>query len=320
MHMKSRIISMFCAAVTIAAATMTAAPSNAQEKGATAVPVTMTVTASVPSDKRMPDLSQEDIAVTQGKQRLNVTEWVPAQGDYAGLELFILIDDSSNPGLGIHLDELKTFINAQPSTTLIGVGYMRNATVQVVQNLTTDHTAAANSLRLPLGSAGAYGSPYLSVVDLMKRWPATQNRREVLMVTDGIDRARRAMGRHGLYTNPDVDSANQVAMRTGTIIHTIYAPGVGRLGRNYWEATNGQMGIAKLSDVTGGESFFLGLQQPVSFAPYLDQLQKILNNQYLLSFSAQPGKKAQLQNVSINTEVAGVDLSSADAVLVPTGN
>jgi hypothetical protein len=318
--MKSQINSMFCAAVMMAAAIMTAAPSNAQEKGATAVPVTMTVTASVPSDKRMPDLSQQDIAVTQGKQRLKVTQWVPAQGDRAGLELFILIDDSSNPALGMHLDDLKTFINAQPSTTSIGVGYMRNATVQVIQNPTTDHIAAANSLRLPLGSAGAYGSPYLSVIDLMKRWPATQNRREVLMITDGIDRARRAMGRHGLYTNPDVDSANQVAMRTGTIIHTIYAPGVGRLGRNYWEATNGQMSIAKLSDVTGGESFFLGLQQPVSFAPYLDQLQKILNNQYLLSFSAQPGKKAQLQNVSINTEVAGVDLSSADAVLVPTGN
>jgi len=83
------------------------------------------------------------------------------------------------------------------------------------------------------------------------------------------------------------------------------------------EATNGQSGIAKLSDVTGGESFFLGLQQPVSFAPYLDQLQNILNNQYLLSFSAQPGKKAQLQNVSINTEVAGVELASADAVWVP---
>ena len=94
------------------------------------------------------------------------------------------------------------------------------------------------------------------MIDLMKRWPATQNRREVLMITDGIDRARRAMGRHGLYSNPDVDSANQVAMRTGTIIHTIYAPGVGRLARNYWEATNGQMSIAKLSDVTGGESFF----------------------------------------------------------------
>jgi hypothetical protein len=317
--MKSRIKTMFCAAVTMAAAIMTVAPSNAQEAAAM-VPVTMTVTASVPSDKRMPDLSQQDIAVTQGKQRLNVTEWVPAQGDRAGLELFILIDDSSNPALGMHLDDLKTFINAQPSTTSIGVGYMRNATVQIVQNLTTDHTSAASSLRLPLGSAGAYGSPYLSVIDLMKRWPASQNRREVVMVTDGIDRARRNIAWRGLYTNPDVDSANEVAMRTGTTIHTIYAPGAGRLGRNYWDATNGQMNIAKLSDVTGGESFFLGLQQPVSFAPYLDQLQKILNNQYLLTFSAQPGKKAQLQNVSINTEIAGVDLSSADAVLVPTAN
>jgi hypothetical protein len=265
--MKSRIKTMFCAAVTMAAAIMTVAPSNAQEAAAM-VPVTMTVTASVPSDKRMPDLSQQDIAVTQGKQRLNVTEWVPAQGDRAGLELFILIDDSSNPALGMHLDDLKTFINAQPSTTLIGVGYIRNATVQVAQNLTTDHAVAANSLRLPLGLTGAYGSPYLSAIDLMKRWPAGQNRREILMVTDGIDRARRSTGRRGLYTNPDVDSANQVALRTGTMIHTIYAPGVGRLGRNYWVATNGQMGIAQLSDATGGKSFFLGLQQPVSFVPY----------------------------------------------------
>jgi hypothetical protein len=310
---------MFCAAVTMAAAIMNVAPSNAQESAAS-VPVRMTITASVPSNKRMPELSQHDIAVTQGKQRLNVTEWVPAQGDHAGLELFILIDDSSNPALGMHLNDLKTFINGQPSTTLIGVGYIRNATVQVVQDLTADHAVAANSLRLPLGSTGAYGSPYLSVIDVMKRWPAGENRREILMVTDGIDRARRSLGRRGLYTNPDVDSANQVALRTGTMIHTIYAPGVGRLGRNYWEATNGQMGIAQLSDATGGKSFFLGLQQPVSFAPYLDQLQNILDNQYLLSFDVQPGQKTQLQNVSINTEVAGVDLSSADAVLVPGGN
>jgi hypothetical protein len=317
--MKSQIKSMFCAAVTMAAAIINVAPSNAQEAAAS-VPVRMTITASVPSDKRMPELRQHDIAVTQGKQRLNVTEWVPAQGDHAGLELFILIDDSSNPALGMHLNDLKTFINGQPSTTLIGVGYIRNATVQVVQDLTADHAVAANSLRLPLGSTGAYGSPYLSVIDVMKRWPAGENRREILMVTDGIDRARRSLGRRGLYTNPDVDSANQVALRTGTMIHTIYAPGVGRLGRNYWEATNGQMGIAQLSDATGGKSFFLGLQQPVSFAPYLDQLQNILDNQYLLSFDVQPGQKTQLQNVSINTEVAGVDLSSADAVLVPGGN
>jgi hypothetical protein len=139
----------------------------------------------------------------------------------------------------------------------------------------------------------------------------------VLMITDGIDRARRGMPWRGLSIHPDVDSASDVAMRSGTIIHTVYTPGADRKHRNYWQATNGQMGIAKLSDVTGGESYFLGLQTPVSFKPYLDQLQKVLDNQYLLSFSASPGKKAELRNVTINTEVAGVELASADAAWVP---
>jgi hypothetical protein len=316
-NMQSRIttkIRSVIAMVAIAAAL----PLHAEELTKSTVPVTITVTANVVNNKRMPEISQQDVVVTQGKERLKVRGWVPAQGQYAGLELFIVIDEASDPSLGMHLDDLKTFINAQPSTTLVGVGYMRNATVQIVQDLTTDHAAAAKALRLPLGSGGAYASPYLSVIDLMKRWPSTDRRREILMVTDGIDRARRTLPWRGLRINPDVDSASDVAMRTGTIIHTIYAPGVGRYRRNYWEATSGQMGIAKLSDVSGGESFFLGLETPVSFTPYLDQLQKILDNQYLLTVSAQPGKKTQLHNVTIDTEVAGVELASADAVWVPT--
>lgn len=318
--MQSRIIRTLCTGVALAAimaaATLYAGETPATESSTSQVPVRMTVTASVASNKRMPNLSQQDIFVSQGKERLKVSNLIPAQGEHAGLDLFILIDDGSDSSVGMHLDDLRTFINAQPPTTAIGVGYMSNATVQIAQNFTTDHAAAAKALRLPLGNRGAYGSPYLSVIDLMKRWPVGENRREVLMVTDGIDRRPRLPWR-GPSISPDVDSAADVAMRTGTIIHTIYAPGVGRLSRNYWAATNGQMGIAKLSDVSGGESFFLGLQMPVSFAPYLDKLQKILDNQYVLSFSTQPSKKGQLQNVTINTEVAGVELDSADAVWVP---
>jgi len=173
-------------------------------------------------------------------------------------------------------------------------------------------------LRLPIGSTGAYGSPYLSVIDLMKRWPENSNRHEVIMVTDGIDRAHRGFPNRGLGPiSPDVDSASAVAQRTGTIIHTIYHPGVGRLHHNFWEANNGQNGIAKLSDQTGGESYFLGLQAPVSIKPYLDQIQNILENQYVLKFEAQPGKKAGLQSVTLTTEIAGVEFASADSVWVP---
>jgi len=294
-------------------------PLQAQEKAA-AVPVRMTVTVRLlDKDKRMPDVNREDVIVRQGKDRLKVTGWTSAHQGQAGLDLFILIDDTSDPSLGSQLDDLRAFINAQPQTTSVGVGYMRNATVQIVQNFTTEHSQAVKALRLPVASSGAYGSPYLSVIDLMKRWPGHPNRREVIMVTDGIDRARGGPRYRGLsFITPDVDSASRVAQRTGTIIHTIFTRGVGRLGSNFWEITNGQNGIAKLSDETGGWSFYLGTQNPVSFKPYLDDLQSILDNQYLLDFQARPGKKAGLQYVRLSTEVPGVELDSADSVWVPS--
>jgi hypothetical protein len=294
-------------------------PLCAQEKKPVkTTPVQMTVTLRVLGEnKRAPEVSREDVIVKRGNQRLQVTGWAPARGDRAGLDLFILIDDAADSSLGSQLDELRSFINAQASTTAVGVGYMRNGTVQIAQNFTADHSQGAKALRLPMASSGAYGSPYLSVIDLMKRWPEDSNRREVVMVTDGIDRFRGGPRYGGLsFISPDVDSASRVAQRTGTIIHTVYSRGVGRLGSNFWEITNGQNGMAKLSDETGGESYFLGTQNPVSFKPYLDQLQKTLDNQYLLEFRAIPGTKPGLQYVRLSTEVAGVELDSADSIWV----
>lgn len=306
---------------------------HAQENASpTTVTVHMVVTVEPLSDseKTVPALSREDVQVRQGKNRLQVTDWIPSRGDQAGLQLFILIDDTSNTSLGGQLDDLRAFISAQPATTWIGVGYMRNTAVNIVQNFTTDHAQAAKALRLPLGSVGASDSPYLSLISLLKGWPENKMRREVLMVTDGIDRLRSygssagsprgGFGR-GLQSmpsiSPDVDSASTNAQRYGVIIHSIYTTGVGRVGRNYYDASNGQNGIAKLADETGGESFFLGVQSPVSFRPYLDRLQTILDNQSFLVFLANPGKKAGLQRVKISTEMPKVEIDSADNVWVP---
>jgi hypothetical protein len=318
--MKSRSMRLFYSLSALAAMALAIPPAHAKGGPADdAVPVTMTVTATVANGKRLPDITRDDVVVKRGNQRLRVTNWTPAQGNRAGLDLFILIDDAADPILGSQLGDLRQFINSQPPTTAVGIGYMSNARVRVVQNLTTDHAQAANALRMPIGSAGAYGSPYLSVSNLMKQWPNSQNRREVVMVTDGIDRARRHVSpRRGLETNPDVDSAAYVAQKTGTVIHTIYTPGAGRIHRTYWQGTNGQMEMARLSAKTGGRSFYLGLQNPVSFQPYLDQLQRVLDNQYLLSFNAAPAKQPGLQYVKLSTELAGVDLTTHDAVWVPS--
>lgn len=292
---------------------------HAQEKAtATTTPVQKTVSVRVlGDDKRMPEVKREDVRVKQGKAELRVTGWTPARGDRAGLDLFLLIDDAADSSLGIQLNDIRAFINAQPETTSVGLGYMRNGTVQIAQNFTTDHAKVAKAVRLPLGSVGAYGSPYLSVIDLMKRWPAGTNRHEVVMITDGIDRAHRVIRHRGLlYISPDVNSASSVAQRTGTIIHTMYTPGVGRVGRNFWEINNGQNSMAKLADETGGESYSLVTSSPVSLKPYLDDLQATLDNQYLLEFHAVPGKKPGLQSVKLNTVVAGVELNTADNVWV----
>ena len=284
----------------------------AQEAASSAgVPVLMVVTVEAHQGKEIPVINREDVSVQQGRDRAQVTDWLPLQGDHAGLELFLLLDDASDTSLGLQLEDLRQFINAQPATTAMGVGYMRNGTVDVVQNLTTDHALAAKALRLPLGSVGAYASPYLSVVDLMKRWPESPVRREILMISNGID----PLG--GGPSNPYLDSAIEQAQRGRVLIYTIYATGVGHLGHSFWRFNWGQNNLSRLADETGGEAYFQGFGTPIAFAPYLEDLTNKLNHQYLLTFLAKAGKKASFQRVKLQTEVPNAELVSADQVNVP---
>jgi hypothetical protein len=301
----------------------TATPSTVQ--------VHLVITDQAQSDNtEVPVLRPDAIKVKQGKDFLKVTQLIPAQGDNAALQLFILIDDTCDPSIGNNLTDLREFINAQPATTVIGVAYMSNATIQITQNFTPDHDLAAKAVRLPRGNLSSMDSPYLSLMSLVKAWPQAKVRREVLMITDGIDRLRgdrssfsrspagAVRGPSTMATiSPDADTASRNSQRYGVIVHSIYAMGAGRLGRNAWEAQLGQSGVAKIADETGGEYFALGTQNAVSFKPYLDRLQKIFNSQYYLVFQAVPKKKEGLQRVDVSTDVANADIAAADNVWVP---
>jgi hypothetical protein len=72
-----------------------------------------------------------------------------------------------------------------------------------------------------------------------------------------------------------------------------------------------------MASETGGEAYFLGYENPVSFAPYLEDLTRRLTHQYLLTFLARPEKKARLQSVKLWTEVPNAELVAADRVYVP---
>jgi hypothetical protein len=285
---------------------------DSQEPAPGGVAAHMVVTAEAHHGKEVPDVHKEDVMLYQGKERRQVADWTPLRDEHAALQLFILLDDSSHVSVASQFEEVRNFINFQPPTTAIGIGYMRDGTVDITQNLTTEHSLAGKALRLPLGRLGAFASIYLSISDLIKRWPETPVRRELLVISDGID----YFGGVG-PANPYVDTAIEQAQKAGIIVHAIYATGVGHYGHSLFRMNWGQNYLSEMAQETGGEAYFLGYETPVSFGPYLDDISQRLTHQYLLVFQAKPEKKPGLQSVRLRTELPNVELAAADRVFVP---
>lgn len=268
-----------------------------------------TITVTATSKKEAPPaVTKSDVQLSQSKERKQVARWVKAEKLY----LAILIDDSLDSEAASQWSDLKQFILAQPPTTSIAVGYASNARVQVAQDFTADHNLAAKALRIPLGRS-AESSPYLSVIDWMKRWPATGDRRSLLLISSGIDYFRAGFG--PIY--PDVDTAISIAEKGNINLWSIYSPGAGHRSRSFFLVNNAQNNLNKLCEETGGEAFFLGTSAPVSFRPYLDELQMHLNNQYLLTFAGDGGTKGKLVSIHLKTELAQTEFMHANQAWLP---
>lgn len=292
-----------------------AAARQGQSSNQNPVQVHMTVSVEARHGAEIPPITREDVVVAEGHDHDMVTGWVPAQGPNAGLDLLVLLDDSSSISLGAQLEDIRAFIVQQPPTTFIGVGYIQNGTVNMVQNFTQDHISAAKSLRLPLGAAaGVDASPYFSVSDYAKRWPINpaRPRREILLISDGVDTYYG-----GGPEDPYVDAAVEDAHRAGITIYSIYTPGSGHSGHSFYRINWGQNDLSELSDKTGGESYWNGFGSAVSFTPFLEELTLQLQHQYLLTFIPKPEKKAGMQRVHLATEVPTAELVYQDSVYVP---
>ena len=285
---------------------------SAQQPSAGTVPVSTIVSVEAKHGKDIPAVNnREDVRVFQGHDRLQVTDWLPLQGNRSGLELFVLIDEASSSSLASQFDDLRRFMNAQPDTAAIAVGYMENGTVRIAQNFAKDHSQAAKALRIPTGLAAGGSSPYLSITDAIKRWPGSPMRHAIFRISDGIDPLQPGI------TDSYLDQAISEAQRTGTQVYAIYASREGHFGHSLWRINQGQNNLSKLADETGGEAYFQGSDTPVAFAPFLDQFVNRLNHQYRLTFLAKAGQKPSYQHVRLETEVPNAELVTADRVFIP---
>lgn len=285
-----------------------------QEPAFPGTQASVVVSAEAQHGTTVPALRAEDVIVTQGKQRDQVMSLEPLFSSQAGVQIFILIDDSlSTSDLGPKLNDIRQFIAAQPANVQVGVAYMRNGTALIAQNPISDHALAAKALRLPTGESAGGASPYFSLGELIKRWPETNAARQVVMISDGVDPYWDSFSLDDPYVNEAIDQAQ----RARVVVNAIYARGDGHLGHTLWRNTLAQSFLSELADSTGGEAYYLATDSPPSFTPYFNQIAKRMQHGYLLTFKAQPGAKSGMQPVKISTEVPNVDLVAQSRVYVP---
>ena len=112
-----------------------------------------------------------------------------------------------------------------------------------------------------------------------------------------------------------MSEAVEDVQRAGIQVFAIYTPDAGRRlpGTGSW----GQTYLDELSGQSGGNAYGLGLVGITNYGPGLTGVADALNHQYLLTFSAQPDKKAGMQKVKLTTEVANAKLVAPDQLYIP---
>ena len=278
------------------------------------IPAQMVVTVLPTAHGSAPaNLEPGDLTVMQGNARVPVVRLERLAGNMAGMQLFVLLDDSTrSASLGLQLPELKTFLQSLPASTSVAIGYMRNGTFGLTQPFTADHQKAVAALRLPTAIPGENGSPYFALSDLVNHWPSKQAtaRRAVLMLTDGVDRYYSA----AIEDDPYVDAAVHDALKHGVMVYAIYLRGSGLYGRGGWVTNIAQSRLIEVCEKTGGYAYFQDFTDPVTISPFLNDFEDRLDNQYQVTFQALNEKG--VQPVKLRTELPGVKVQGPTRVYV----
>ena len=263
------------------------------------------------------DLEPQNLQVRVDGKQSSVTSIIAAKGPDSPLELVVLIDSSARASLGTQLGEISGFIKEMPTNTRMAIAYMENGRAVLSGPLSYDPAPILNSLHLPNGGPGQSSSPYFCLSDLAKNWPSrdTAARREVVMITDGIDSFQPRLDLNDPYVQSSIDDA----VRAGLVVYSFYWRSQGRLDRSPSETNAGQSLLSEVTQATGGNSYGEGLGNPVSFSPYFKDLRQRFQNQYRVGFSSDFKGKPHLERFSVKLSGSEARVTAPQQVLVRWG-
>jgi hypothetical protein len=291
-----------------------------------------------------PSVTNQDLAVKVNGKNAKVTKWQQYQSPGNNLELVLLIDDSARSSLGRQMDDIAQFIKSLPPNVTAAVAYMQNGRAIFAAPLSADHDQVLRALHLPGGSAGSSASPYFCLSDLAKNWPSKdpEARREVVMVTDGVDNYQREHDSAGFSParttgtatgagnsqirdnsqtqddpeDPYVQAAITDSVRARLVVYSIYWLNRGRTESTLSANNAGQNLLAIVTQATGGKSFREGRGNPVSFESYFDELTRRFRNQYELGFTSSLGNKPKVETMKLKLSAPGTEVDTPQQVLV----
>lgn len=262
-------------------------------------------------------VNPQDLSVKVNGKATNITSVEPLRGANSKVELVVLIDDSARTSLGNQMNDVASFIKTLPPNAAVTVGYMENGRAALAGPLTTNRDQAVKALHIPMGLPGADASPYFSLDALAKNWPSSDPdaRREVVMLTNGVDNYDRGFDPY----DPYVQKAINDAVKAHMIVYSIYWQDSGRGGRGMFAANAGQNLLLQVTGATGGNSYWMGMGNPVSLVPFLDDVKQRLDNQYELSFMAPSNGRIELANFKLKVN-SGAKVDAPQQVVVTAGS
>lgn len=248
-------------------------------------PVTIPLTIKIKDRQLEPDteLQNIDLTVSEDGDPQTILS-IRGVGTNSPITLAVLVQEDLVPSVGNEIKSLAEFISSLPRGSRVMIGYLRTGSLQVKQKFTSDLEKAAKGLRPPSGFAnsGPY-NPYVEVIEALKKFDSQPlGRRAILLVSDGLD-ISRGVDSSAPTQSVDLQRAVNESQRRGVAIYGFYAPTVVAQG-NPGLAANAQSSLLRLSNETGGHAFFQGLGVPVSFEPFLRELNVSLEKQVALTF------------------------------------
>ena len=283
-------------------------PTRSNNDGSSpARPVTIPLTIRVKGMQPEPELRMVDLAVTEDGEPQSILS-VRAIGNNSPITLALLVQDDVAPSISNEIQGLRQFVRSLPRGSRVLIGYIRAGSLQVRQKFTTDLDRAANSLRAPLGTASvAPYNPYVEVIEALRRFDSQPSgRRAILLISDGLDTSR-GVDSSSATQSLDLQRAVAESQRRSVAVYAFYAPTAAASASSSL-AGNAQSSLQRLADETGGQAFFQGTGVPVSFDPFIKNLNVALERQVALTYLSTHLSKG-FHRVEVHSSAPGVELA-----------